>query len=411
MMTPAQEEPGGDKCPVCSSVYSLCTTCLAIVCNCKSGPGAPECHQGMVGSPTEPPTDKKTDKDVSRLVGTIRQIYTASERDAGEHMSSQDIVGNRILNAAIEDAKEAMEILQSGAYELRAAEAVEKADEAATQYTGFGEFRDAVRKFAREHGDLDAAFEAEFSEVCENILNSGEMGEKHCLEGINHARKAIKNMKQERRASAINNVIEARNADARWIKLQKMLAREEREPVRHPEEAHLWKEYENAIIKGLLRGGDKPSRLSILKEEFDRAWSEYVRSGRGKAESDRASTHATFAMRAAERGRWDEAEQGSDNAFRLDNTWGRFDDIISLVNRIDGKGQPPAPVKHVTSGAAHFTKSGLPIVATFPSKSQPGTVRTVARQPDGSLSCDCPGWTRRPERKCSHTDAAKRMGV
>lgn len=42
---------------------------------------------------------------------------------------------------------------------------------------------------------------------------------------------------------------------------------------------------------------------------------------------------------------------------------------------------------------------------TFTSQSSPDTVYETLRYSDGSVSCDCPGWTRRAVRTCRHTRA------
>lgn len=46
-------------------------------------------------------------------------------------------------------------------------------------------------------------------------------------------------------------------------------------------------------------------------------------------------------------------------------------------------------------------------VWAFASSTNPNKVYQTIRWSDGSLSCDCPGWTRRRVRQCRHTRAVE----
>jgi len=56
------------------------------------------------------------------------------------------------------------------------------------------------------------------------------------------------------------------------------------------------------------------------------------------------------------------------------------------------------------------------LVATFPSRSFSDTVYRVSRDENGALSCNCPGWTRRVdkrtgERTCRHVEQVLAEGI
>jgi len=73
-----------------------------------------------------------------------------------------------------------------------------------------------------------------------------------------------------------------------------------------------------------------------------------------------------------------------------------------MPSRIGGQLIPPGTRSPTLIGAKTYTP-----VATYPSKSDPTKDYTVCEVNDGTLSCDCPGWTRRNPssgRTCRHTE-------
>lgn len=73
-----------------------------------------------------------------------------------------------------------------------------------------------------------------------------------------------------------------------------------------------------------------------------------------------------------------------------------------MPSNIGGQLIPPGSRSPNTIGTKTYTP-----VATYPSKSDPTKGYTVCEVNDGTLSCDCMGWTRRNPptgRTCRHTE-------